>query len=100
MLQHTGIVDDLNVSLQERFRAALAGVFFVVLLAVPSGWLPWWTIVVLAGVVVWANHRLFALFYQRKGLLFAIMGIAFHQLYYLYSSAAFIYCWLESKLKS
>jgi len=28
------------------------------------------------------------------------MGIGFHQLYYLYSSAAFAYCVLENKLTS
>jgi glycosyltransferase involved in cell wall biosynthesis len=99
MLQHTGIVDDLNVSSQERLRAGLAGIFFLVLLAVLPGWLPWWAIVVLAVIVAWVNHRLFVLFYQRKGLLFAIMGLAFHQLYYLYSSAAFAYCLLESRIK-
>lgn len=99
MLQHTGIVDDLNVSSQERLRAGLAGIFFLVLLAVFPGWLPWWAIIVLAGVVTWVNHRLFALFYKRKGLIFAIMGLAYHQFYYLYSSTAFVYCLLESKIK-
>ena len=35
--------------------------------------------------------------YRRKGLLFAIGGFAFHQLYYLYSSLAFVYSWIEVK---
>ena len=99
MLQQTGIVDDLNVSSQERYRAAMSGVFFLVCLAALVGWLPWWSVVLMAGVVTIINRSLFALFYQRKGLLFAVMGLAFHQLYYLYSSAAFAYCLLESKIK-
>jgi len=33
-------------------------------------------------------------------LLFAVMGLAFHQLYYLYSSVAFLYSWLEFNLGS
>lgn len=98
MLQQTGIVDDLNVSSQERLRAGLAGILFLVMLAVLPGWLPWWAIAVMVAVVTVVNHRLFALFVQRKGPIFAIMGLAFHQLYYLYSSAAFAYCLLESKI--
>jgi glycosyltransferase involved in cell wall biosynthesis len=98
MLQQTGIVDDLNVSSQERLRAGLAGIFFLIVVAVLPGWLPWWSPVVFAGVVILVNRGLFSLFYQRKGPLFAVMGLAFHQLYYLYSSAAFVYCLLESKV--
>lgn len=98
MLQQTGVVDDLNVSSQERLRAGLAGVLLLGLIAVLPGWLPWWTLIILAGSVVLANRSLFSLFYRRKGLLFAIMGLGFHQLYYLYSSAAFVYCLLESRI--
>lgn len=99
MIQQTGVVDDLNVSTQERLRAGLAGILFLCLLAVLLGWLPWWTPIVMAVCVVLANSSLFMLFYRRKGLLFALMGLGFHQLYYLYSSAAFVYCLLESRIK-
>jgi len=98
MLQQSGMVDDLNVSSQERLRAGLAGILFLVFLAVLPGWLPWWAPVILASAVVWANRSLFKLLYQRKGLLFAIKGLAFHQLYYLYSSFAFIYSWIECRI--
>jgi len=98
MLQHSGMVDDLNVSSQERVRAGLAGILLLALLAVLPGWLPWWAPVVLASAVVWVNRSLFALLYRKKGLLFAIMGLAFHQLYYLYSSLAFIYSWMECRI--
>jgi len=100
MLQQTGVVDDLNVSTKERLRAGLAGTLFIVLIAALFGWLPWWSVMVLAGSVLLANRSLFSLFYNRKGPLFALMGIGFHQLYYLYSSAAFAYCVLENKLTS
>ena len=98
MLKRTGMVDDLNVSAQERVHAGLAGIFLLVLIAVFAGWLPWWTALLMATGVSWANRSLLALFYGRKGLLFAIMGLAFHQLYYLYSSFAFVYSWLETRL--
>jgi hypothetical protein len=70
-----------------------------VILAAVAGLLPWWTVLAVTAVVVWANRSLLALFYRRKGLLFAVMGLAFHQLYYLYSSAAFVYSLIECKLK-
>jgi glycosyltransferase involved in cell wall biosynthesis len=98
MLQQTGIVNDLNINSQERLRAGLAGIFFLVSLAVLPGWLPWWTIMILAGGITWVNRSLLALFYSRKGLFFAIRGLAFHQLYYLYSSLAFLYSWLEYRI--
>lgn len=98
MIKQTGMVDDLNVSNQERLRAGLAGIFLLVMFAVIAGLLPWWVIVAMAVGVCWVNRSLFTLFYKRKGLLFAIMGLAFHQLYYLYSSAAFVYSWMECKV--
>lgn len=99
MIEQTGVVDDLNVSSMERVRAALAGAFMLVIVAVIAGLLPWWTLLPMVGLVVWANRKLLALFYRRKGLLFAVMGLSFHQVYYLYSSAAFVYSLLECKVK-
>jgi len=99
MLQQTGMVDDLNVSSQERLRAGLAGLLLLVIVAAMTGWLPAWIVVVMIAAVIFVNYRLAALFYQRKGALFSVMGLAFHQIYYLYSSAAFVYCVVESKIK-
>jgi len=99
MLAHTGMIDDLNASWPERLRAGLAGILFLTLLSVVAGWLPWWAAVIMAGGVAWANRSLITLFYRNKGLLFAIKGLGFHQLYYLYSSFAFVYSWLEIRIK-
>ena len=98
MLSHTGVVDDLNVSSSERLRAGLAGLLFIVVFAALFGWLPWWAALLMTGGAILANSSLFSLFYKRMGLVFALMGISFHQLYYVYSSAAFVYCVLENKL--
>jgi cellulose synthase/poly-beta-1,6-N-acetylglucosamine synthase-like glycosyltransferase len=99
MIEQTGVVDDLNVSSMERVRAVLAGLFLLVVLAAIAGFVPWWTVPVMVVLVAWASRKLLALFFRRKGLLFAVMGLAFHQLYYLYSSAAFVYSLFECKLK-
>jgi glycosyltransferase involved in cell wall biosynthesis len=99
MIEQSGVVDDLNVSTMERMRAALAGLLLLTVFAVLAGFLPWWMVLVMLALVVWANRSLLALFYRRKGLLFAGMGLLFHQFYYLYSSSAFVYTLFECKLK-
>lgn len=99
MIEQTGVVDDLNVSSMERLRAVLAGLFLLAGVAAIAGFVPWWAVLVAAALATWVNRSLLALFYRRKGLLFAIMGLGFHQLYYLYSSLAFVYSVFECKLK-
>jgi cellulose synthase/poly-beta-1,6-N-acetylglucosamine synthase-like glycosyltransferase len=99
MLSRTGLVDDLNVGVAERLRAVLAGVLVLVALAVLLGWLSRWGVYAAAVMVIVANLPLAMFFYRRKGLLFAAAGLLFHQLYYLYSSAAFAWCFAEHQLK-
>jgi glycosyltransferase involved in cell wall biosynthesis len=98
MLEQPAMTDDLNVSTMERLRAGLAGTFLLIILATLAGLLPWWCVPLSLGATALANSKLVALFWRRKGLLFALAGLLFHQLYYLYSSAAFVYSWLEWKL--
>jgi glycosyltransferase involved in cell wall biosynthesis len=59
-------------------------------------WLaPWWVPATLLVAALLANRKLLALFRRRRGLVFALAGALFHQVYYLYSSAAFAWTWLE-----
>lgn len=98
MLNEVGLTDDLNVSTAERLRAALAGVFVLAIVAAvaePSArWLP---LAVLAGAIA-CNWDFFRFLRRRKGFGFALLGILFHQIYYLYGAGAFVWCWLESRL--
>jgi GT2 family glycosyltransferase len=98
MLSQTGLVNDLNVRTAERLRAAGAGLFFAGVVACLHPAVPWWIAVALFGAVALANIDLLRLFYRRKGPLFALRGLLFHQVYYLYSSAAFAWCWFESRM--
>ena len=98
MLTRSGLVDDLNVSAAERLKAMLAGLLLLALTAAVIGYLPWWFVLVLTVLAIIANKDLFLLFNRRKGLVFALGGVAFHQLYYLYSGFAFVYSWLELRL--
>jgi hypothetical protein len=46
-----------------------------------------------------ANSYLLQFMYANGGPAFALFGFAFHQFYYLYSSAAFAWCMLEDMWK-
>jgi glycosyltransferase involved in cell wall biosynthesis len=95
MLSQTGLVDELNVGTAERLRAVVAGIFFAGSAASLHPAVPGWVALALFGAIALANASLLRLFYRRKGPLFAVAGLLFHQVYYLYSSAAFAWCWLE-----
>lgn len=99
MLQGFGLTDDLNVSQGERIRAGIAGLMFLSLFAalldVSLMWLP----LVLFGVAIAANWSLFQFFQRKRGLTFALLGLLFHQVYYVYSAVVFVWCALEFRLK-
>jgi hypothetical protein len=98
MLRRAEVLDDLNVGTVERLRAVCAATAVLALVAVLCGLIsPWWLAPVLLTNLT-ANWHLFGLFRRARGLGFGLAAIAFHQLYYLYSTAAFTWCWLESKL--
>jgi hypothetical protein len=46
-----------------------------------------------------ADAPLFTFFRRARGTFFAVAGVAFHQLYYLYSSAVYAWCWVEARLR-
>jgi glycosyltransferase involved in cell wall biosynthesis len=92
------MASDLNVSPAERMRAGLAGLLFLSLAAALAGLLPWWIPVPVFAAALLVNRELAMLFLRRKGPVFAFLGMLFHQFYYLYSSAAFVYAWLEWKI--
>jgi GT2 family glycosyltransferase len=91
---------DLNARPGEMARAALAAAFFLTLFLAIAGILPLWTpaVPLLGGFV--SNSSLFTLFYRCNGPLFAIGALLFHQVYYLYSSLAFLWCYLVHWLRS
>jgi glycosyltransferase involved in cell wall biosynthesis len=100
MLQRAEVLDDMNVGTFERLRAACAGLTVLLVAAVALGGLsPWWLVPALLTLIT-GNWHLFRLFRRCRGVAFALAGIAFHQLYYLYSSACFVGCWVEARLKS
>jgi hypothetical protein len=100
MLERGDITDDLNVSSNERLKAVLAGVFALSILGAVAGIVPWWLAGALLLAAGAANIGLVGIFNRRKGPLFALGGLLMHQLYYLYSSAAFVWAFIRVKLFS
>lgn len=98
MLSRGSLDNDLNVGKAERIKAALAGVMVITILLVLVGVLSWLWPVLVIFFVVYANKDILKLFYRRKGGLFAFRGFLFHQFYYLYSTAAFVWAVLGTRL--
>lgn len=99
MLNSTGIVNDLNVGITERLRAVLGCLFFLALLLAVMQIIPWWAPVVIYSLALLVNFKLFRLFLNRKGLIFSLSAMLYHQFYYLYSTGAFAWCWVEKIIK-
>ena len=97
MLSRTGLVNDLNVATGERLRAGVAVVFWAGTAASLHPAVPGWVALIVFGAIALANVSLLRLFFRRNGLLFALGGLLFHQVVYVYSSAAFAWCWLEHR---
>jgi GT2 family glycosyltransferase len=91
---------DLNVRRGEGVRAAVATSIFAGLFLAVAGLVPAWApgVLLLAAAVV--NFPLLSLFHRRNGPLFALGGLLFHQVYYVYSSQVFLWCaashWLRA----
>jgi glycosyltransferase involved in cell wall biosynthesis len=91
------LVDTLNIGTAERLYAVLAACVFASILMAASGLVPWWSPLAVLFVAGAANWRLLQVFHRARGAAFAICGIMFHQVYYLYSSVVFGWTWLERR---
>jgi GT2 family glycosyltransferase len=98
MLKQNILLNYLNVSEIERFRAFIAIVLLFSVIASAFNLLSWWVPLVLLLAAGIANFELMNFFYQRKALLFSFNSLLYQQFYYLYSSMAFLYALLEKVL--
>jgi glycosyltransferase involved in cell wall biosynthesis len=92
IIEHGWWSRNLNMDNGERLRALLAACWLSTLALAAAGLAPSWPALILLGLIAVANRRLFDYFRRRRGILFAIGGVLYHQLYYLYSAGAFAYC--------
>lgn len=98
MLRRGGLDNDLNVGVAERIKAVAAGLLVLVLLLALMDVLSWAYVVLMLVLVLYGNRDITRLFLQRKGIMFALGGFLYHQLYYLYSAGAFAWALLEFRL--
>lgn len=95
MISREGLTNDLNTSMAERARALVAGVFLLSLIAAPFLALGWLWPVLLLGLAFLINSRFFRFMRDNGGLGFAIASLLYHQLYYVYSAGAYVWCLFE-----
>ncbi len=98
MIAREGVPDDLNTSRMERLRAGLAGLLLLSILMLPfiHGIGPMFF--GMLGIVIAANWPFLRFLGRASGLRVAILGGAFHQLYYVYSACTFVWAMLEAAL--
>ena len=94
MLENPSSKADLNAGPGEKVRAAVAVTLFasgvLAIAGLVSPWMP--ALLLVLGLVM--SSSLLSLFYRRNGPLFALGGLLFHQVYYVYSSLAFAWCYI------
>ena len=95
MIAREGVANDLNTSHGEKLKAAVAGLLILSVLALPF-WPAIWPATVALLVLAVALNRDFAAFlYRNGGMTFAARALLYHQFYYVYSAAAFVWCLFE-----
>lgn len=102
IIEGRGPSNDLNVSQTERFKAVLAGIWLLSLLAllVPMAWpLALAVFAITSAAVIIANRELIKFFTRNKSIGFAFLATIYHQFYYLYSAITFTLCLAANILK-
>ncbi|MEP7205987.1 MAG: glycosyltransferase [Casimicrobiaceae bacterium] len=98
ILDRGALPDALNVGTTERCKAALAILLAASIVLAVVRLVPFWLPLLPGALAIAASAPLFGLFRRAHSTAFALAALAFHQLYYLYSAAAFAACWVEHKI--
>lgn len=93
-----GIPNDLNVGMAEQVRAVVAAVLLLSILACLAGFISLPLLLIPVLLMLYANREIALFFKRRGGLAFACGALLFHQVYYLYSAAAFVLVMIEQAL--
>ncbi|MGB0905390.1 MAG: glycosyltransferase, partial [Mangrovicoccus sp.] len=76
MIARSGLSNDLNVGWAERFRAGIAGLLVISLLALPFAFQLWWLTLVLAMIAIGINWTLLRFFVANGGVVFAAKALS------------------------
>ncbi|MED6334207.1 MAG: glycosyltransferase family 2 protein [Planctomycetota bacterium] len=92
MREYPGAFGDLNVGFGERAKALLAAALAATGAAAIAGVIGPPIPALLLAVAFLANRRLALTFLRAGGPLIALVGTLFHQVYFLYSAGAYLWC--------
>jgi GT2 family glycosyltransferase len=95
MIAREGVHNDLNTSHGEKAKAVVAGLLILSFLALPLVPDLWPVMLGLLALAVIANAAFLRFMFSNGGLGFAILTFLYHQVYYVYSAAAFAWCLFE-----
>ncbi|GAB4385663.1 glycosyltransferase family 2 protein [Albidovulum sp.] len=95
MIAREGMHDDLNTSRGERAKALLAGLLLLSLAALPFAPGLWPASLALLALAAFANRAFLRFMHAHGGPGFALLSFLWHQVYYVYSAAAFAWCLFE-----
>lgn len=98
MIGRTGLTDDLNTGRAERLRAGLAGLWLLSILLLPVWPGLWAAALALTAAVAVANWPLVSFLRRAAGWGVAVRGGLWHQVYYVYSAATFVWCLIEARI--
>jgi glycosyltransferase involved in cell wall biosynthesis len=98
IIENGAMMNDLNLRMSDRISAGLLGLSLALLSL--SIFEPFLLVIVplLLTTIVVINHRFYAFFLKKRGLLFTTLVFPAHLLYYFYSSVAFALCWVNQLL--
>ena len=95
ILTEQGLINDLNLKTSDRASAMLVAASLALTPFV--FWQPYLLIFIAALLlaILYLNRRIFRFFARKKGFGFAAHAFPWQFLYFFYSGAAFVYCWLR-----
>ncbi len=95
MIAREGVANDLNTSHGEKLKALVAGLLILSILALPFAPSRWPVTLALGALALVLNRDFAAFLWRNGGLAFAARALVWHQVYYVYSAAAFVWCLFE-----
>ncbi|MDO8283305.1 MAG: glycosyltransferase family 2 protein [Thermodesulfovibrionia bacterium] len=100
ILENNEKINDLNLKTSHRVSAGLTGLSVLLLpfsLVKPQ---LLYSIFIFQALVLLFNIRMYRFFFERRGLIFAVRVFLMQVLYYLYSGATFVICWIMYRFLS
>jgi GT2 family glycosyltransferase len=98
IIERNLMISDLNLQISDKISAGLVCLSAVMLpfsIAYPK---IIYVVILNLSVVFILNYKLYGFFFKNRGLKFAVLVFNMQLLYYIYSSAAFAFCWLRHRV--